>query len=85
MDADLDLLLTTVFSALQTISCRRPGGRAAKGHRRRGRHPLRQAIMGLPSDRRFLAVAGTAYLRGDRLPRESRRPAGAVRQDHRKR
>jgi hypothetical protein len=56
MDADLDLLLTAVYVTADDLL---PRGRGTheKRHRRGSRHALRCAIMGIPSDRRFLAVA----------------------------
>jgi hypothetical protein len=65
MDADLDLLLTTVFVTADDLLPERPGNAA-----RRVTDAevvtlcVAQAIMGIPSDRRFLAVAGKrlAYL-----------------------
>jgi hypothetical protein len=59
MDADLDLLLTTVFCTADDLLPDRPGNAA-----RRVTDAevvtlcVAQAIMGIPSDRRFLAVAG---------------------------
>ena len=58
MDADLDLLLTTVFVTADDLLLDRPGNAA-----RRVTDAevvtlcVAQAIMGIPSDRRFLAVA----------------------------
>jgi Transposase DDE domain len=58
MDADLDLLLTTVFCTADDLLPDRPGNAA-----RRVTDAevvtlcVAQAIMGIPSDRRFLAVA----------------------------
>jgi hypothetical protein len=58
MDADLDLLLTTVFVTADDLLPERPGNA-----RRRVTDAevvtlcVAQAIMGIPSDRRFLAVA----------------------------
>jgi len=58
MDADLDLLLTTVFCTADDLLPDR-----AKNARRRVTDAevvtlcVAQAIMGIPSDRRFLAVA----------------------------
>jgi transposase len=63
MDADLDLLLTTVFCTADDLLPEK-----AKNARRRVTDAevvtlaLGQAIMGIPSDRRFLAVANK-YLR----------------------
>jgi transposase len=60
MDADLDLLLTTVFCTADDLLPDRPGNAA-----RRVTDAevvtlcVAQAIMGIPSDRRFLMVAGT--------------------------
>jgi hypothetical protein len=59
MDADLDLLLTTVFVTADDLLPERP-----KNAARRVTDAevvtlcVAQAIMGIPSDRRFLAVAG---------------------------
>ena len=59
MDADLDLLLTTVFVTADDLLPERP-----KNARRSVTDAevvtlcVAQAIMGIPSDRRFLAVAG---------------------------
>ncbi len=59
MDADLDLLLTTVFCTADDLLPQRPDNA-----RRRVTDAevvtlcVAQAIMGIPSDRRFLAVAG---------------------------
>ena len=58
MDADLDLLLTTVYVTADDLLPERPGNA-----RRRVTDAevvtlcVAQAIMGIPSDRRFLAVA----------------------------
>ncbi len=58
MDADLDLLLTTVYVTADDLLPERPGNA-----RRRVTDAevvtlaVGQAIMGIPSDRRFLAVA----------------------------
>jgi hypothetical protein len=58
MDADLDLLLTTVFVTADDLLPERPGN-AARRVTDAEVVTLRvaQAIMGIPSGRRFLAVA----------------------------
>jgi hypothetical protein len=64
MDADLDLLLTTVFCTADDLLPER-----AKNARRRVTDAevvtlcVAQAIMGIPSDRRFLAVARKRLVR----------------------
>ena len=64
MDADLDLLLTTVFVTADDLLPERQ-----KNAARRVTDAevvtlcVAQAIMGIPSDRRFLAVAGEAAAR----------------------
>jgi hypothetical protein len=59
MDADLDLLLTTVFVTADDLL---PEGRGNAARRVTDAEVVTlcvaQAIMGIPSDRRFLAVAG---------------------------
>ncbi len=63
MDADLDLLLTTVFApSLTTADDLLPDRQANAARRVTDAEVVTlcvaQAIMGIPSDRRFLAVAG---------------------------
>jgi Transposase DDE domain len=73
MDADLDLLLTTVFCTADDLLPDRPGNAA-----RRVTDAevvtlcVAQAIMGIPSDRRFLAVAGKRL--GDLFPQLPKQP-----------
>jgi hypothetical protein len=73
MDADLDLLLTTVFCTADDLLPDRPGNAA-----RRVTDAevvtlcVAQAIMGIPSDRRFLAVAAKQL--GHLFPQLPRQP-----------
>jgi hypothetical protein len=77
MDADLDLLLTSVYVTANDLLPERPA-KARRSVTDAEVVTLRvaQAIMGIPSDRRFLAVAGK-YLRR-LLPRIPAQPGYSV-------
>ena len=58
MDADLDTLCTVVYCTADDLLPEARRNARRRRQRRRAGHPLvAQAIMGIPSDRRFLAVA----------------------------
>ena len=67
------------FIAQPTIFCQRHGQRPSPRHGRRGGHPLlAQAIMGIPSDRRFLATARKRLVHLFPSSRASRPTSSAV-------
>jgi hypothetical protein len=57
MDADLDLLLTAVYATADGLLPERPGTPSEASQTEVVTLCVAQAIMGIPSDRRFLAVA----------------------------